>query len=210
MDFDFEHHLAATERTVVFQDVERQPAGSVTLSRNFPTTVADLWDAVTSPERIGRWFAPVTCNPEPGGRYQVEGNAGGSITECVPLSHFALTWEFAGDVGWVEVRVSQFIAGETSLSLTHTSLLTEHWDRFGPGAGGVGWELGFLGLALHVADPAAPKPDEAEFVASPDGRSFITGASEGWAGAAIAAGMGAEAAHAAAGRTAAFFRGDAE
>ena len=209
MNFNPEPHLAAMSRTVSFLEIEGQPASAVAISRIYPTSVADLWDAVTVADRIPRWFAPVGGNLELGGRYQVEGNAGGSITECVPLSHFALTWEFAGDVSWVEVRLAEESSGLTRLSLTHTALLSEHWDTYGPGAVGVGWEMAFLGLALHVADPSAPKPDEEEFATSTEGRAFITGSSEGWAQAAIAAGTEPEVARAAAGRTTAFYTGEA-
>ena len=208
MDLNPEPHLAAAERAVSFQDVDGQPASTVTLSRIYPTPLADLWDAVTSADRIPRWFAPVSGNLEPGGRYQVEGNAGGSIVECVPQSHFALTWEFAGDVSWVDVSLSQVAAGEVRLSLSHTALLSEHWDTYGPGAVGVGWEMAFLGLALHIADPSWPKPDVEEFAYSDEGRTFIHGSSEGWAQAAIAAGTEPEVANAAAARTSAFYTGE--
>ena len=139
----------------------------------------------------------------------MEGNAGGTIVACEPLSHFGLTWEFAGDVSWVEVQVGQEEGGRVELTLTHTALLSEHWDQFGPGAVGVGWEMGFLGLALHLADPLEFKPDIEEFATSAEGRAFITGSSEGWAEAAIAAGTdAASAANAAAGRTKAFYTGE--
>lgn len=208
MNFSPEPHLAATQRAVSFPDVDGQPASAVTLSRSYPTTVADLWDAVTNADRILRWFAPVSGNLELGGRYQVEGNAGGPITECVPLSHFALTWEFAGDVSWVEVRLAEESPGLVRLSLTHTALLSPHWDQFGPGAVGVGWEMGALGLDLHLADPSWPKPDVEEFATSTEGRAFIHGSSEAWAQAAIAAGTEPEVARAAAGRTATFYTGE--
>ncbi len=75
---------------------------------------------------------------------------------------------------------------------------------------GVGWEMAALGLALHIAAPSALKPDELEFATSAEGRSFITGSSEGWAQAAIAAGTEPEVANAAAGRTTAFYTGEEE
>ena len=209
MNFNPEPHLAAMNRTVAFLEVEGQPASAVTLSRSYLTSVADLWYAVTVAARIPRWFAPVGGNLELGGRYQVEGNAEGSITECVPLSHFALTWEFAGDVSWVEVRLTEESADLTRLSLTHTALLSEHWDTYGPGAVGVGWEMAYLGLALHVANPSWSKPDVEEFATSPEGRAFIHGSSEGWAQAAIAAGTEPGVARAAEGRTTAFYTGEA-
>ena len=208
MNFNPETHLAEVHRSVAFLERDGQPASAVGLTRSFATTLENLWDAVTSPDRIPRWFAPVSGSLEPGGRYQVEGNAGGTIVACEARSHFGLTWEFAGDVSTVEVQVWDEEAGRVGLTLVHTALLSPHWDQFGPGAVGVGWEMASLGLALHLADPSAFKPDMEEFATSAEGRAFITGSSEGWAQAAIAAGTEPEVANAAAGRTTAFYTGE--
>ena len=208
MIIDVEGHLGAVERSMSSLELDGQPARAVTLSRSYATTVEDLWDAVTNGERIPRWFLPISGDLEPGGRYQLEGNAGGVITVCEPLSHFALTWEFGEDVSWVEVRLSDDEAGRATLTLTHTAHLSEHWGEYGPGAVGVGWELGFMGLAIHLTQPTEPKPDEAAFATSPDGKAFIAGSSEGWAQAAEAAGTEPDAARAAAKRTTAFYTGE--
>ena len=208
MEIDVERYLGAVERSVLSPVLEGQPGRAVTLSRSYGTGIADLWDAVTSAERIPRWFLPVSGTLEPGGRYQLEGNAGGEITACVRLSHFALTWEFGGWTSWVEVALSTDGERRTRLALTHTAHLSKHWTEYGPGATGVGWELGLVGLALHLADPGEPKPDEAAFAASPDGRALIRGSSEGWRRAAVAAGEEPDAARAAARRTAAFYTGE--
>ena len=181
---------------------------AVTASRIFATTLDDLWDAVTNGERIPRWFLPVSGELQLGGRYQLEGNAGGGITACEPQSHFALTWEFGDDVSWLGASLSDEGADRTRLTLTHTQRLSEHWSEYGPAATGVGWELALLGLDFHISQPTAPKPDEAAFAASPDGKAFIVGSSEGWAQAAIAAGDDRESAHAAARRTTAFYTGE--
>ena len=203
MGIDVESHLGAVERSVSSLERGGQPARAVTLSRSYATTVEDLWDAVTNGERIPRWFVPVSGDLRPGGRYQLEGNAGGVVTACERLSHFALTWEFAGDVSWVEVRVSDDGDGRARLTLTHTSLFSDHWSEYGPGATGVGWELGLLGLAIHLT-----QPDETAFAASPDGKAFIAGSSERWGQAAAAAGTEPDAADAAARRTTAFYTGE--
>ena len=210
MRFDVEGELGSVLRSVASLEREGQGARSVTLSRRFEGTPEDLWDAATNADRIPRWFLPVTGDLRQGGRYQLEGNAGGTVTECRPLSRFAMTWEFAGDVSWVEVTCSEEGPGLTRLSLTHTSLLSGHWAHYGPGAVGVGWELALLGLALHIARPGDPKPDEAAFVASPDGRAIIEGSSEAWARAAIDNGAAPGEAHAAAARTTAFYTGEPE
>lgn len=209
MTFDVDHQLGAMGRSVSWLERDGRPASAVTLARDYATTVEDLWGAVTNGERIPRWFAPVSGELGLGGRYQVEGNAGGEITACEPQAHFALTWEF-GDVSWVDVGVADAGSGRARLTLTHTAHLSEHWDTYGPGAVGVGWEMGFLGLALHLAEPDAPKPDEMEFATSPDGKAFITGSSEGWERAAVAAGTDPAAAAAAARQTTAFYTGDDE
>ena len=207
MHFDVATHLGAVERSVSALERDGQPARAVTLSRSYTTTLEDLWDAATSAERIPGWFLPISGELELGGRYQLEGNAGGVITACEPPSHFALTWEF-GDVSWVEVRFSNDGVHRARLTLTHTAHLSDHWDTYGPGAVGVGWEMGLLGMELHLTQPNAPKPDPAEFAMSPDGKALLTGSSKAWAQAAVAAGEDPDAAHAAARRTAAFYTGE--
>ena len=209
MDFDAGSHLARVDRAVTFLERDGQQCSAVTLSRTYAITVDDLWVAVTNAERIPKWFAPVSGELELGGRYQVEGNAGGQVTACERLSHFSLTWEFAGDVSWVEVRLSEEAPG-TRLILTHTASLSPHWDRYGPGAVGVGWEMGFLGLAFHIERLDDFKPDLEAFATSRDGRAFIAGSSDGWAQAARAAGTDAGVAGAAASRTTAFYTGEPE
>lgn len=207
MNFDVERHLSAVTRSVSSMEREGKPARAVTLARSYDTTIDDLWDAVTNSERLSRWYAPVSGDLELGGRYQVEGNAGGVITACVKPSHLALTWEFGGETSWVEVHLTAEGADRARLTLTHTAPVSEHWSQYGPGAVGVGWELSFLGLAFHLARPTDPRVDEAAFSASSEGRSFIMGSSEGWGQATIAAGTDPEAARAAAERTAAFYTG---
>jgi uncharacterized protein YndB with AHSA1/START domain len=208
MQFDVEGHLGAVERSVSTLERDGRPTPAVTLSRSFETTVEDLWDAVTSGERIPRWFLPISGELKLGGRFQLEGNAGGAIETCEPPSRLALTWEFGGEVSWVEVTVADAGAGRARLTLMHTQHLTSPWETYGPGATGVGWEMALLGIAIHIAQPDAPKPDEAAFAASADGRALIIGSSEGWERAAVAAGTDPAAAHAAATRTAAFYTGE--
>ena len=208
MDFDVEAHLGAVERSVSSLRRDGQPAGAVTLVRSYAATVDDLWNAATNPERIPCWFLPIRGQLKPGGRYQLEGNAGGVITACERPSSLALTWEFGDDVSWVEARFSDDGIRRARLTLTHIARVSEHWDEYGPGATGVGWELGLLGLSIYLARPTEPKMDEAAFAASPDGRAFVTGSSENWGDAAVAAGTDPAAARAAAARTTAFYTGE--
>lgn len=208
MRFNVEAQLNAATRCVSSLERDGVSVHAVTVVRSYPTTVEDLWDAVTNGRRISRWFLPISGELELDGRYQLKGNAGGVIKACQPPSHVEVTWEFGGDVSWVEVCISANGNRNSQLSLTHTARHSPHWDEYGPGAAGVGWEMGLMGLSVHIAQPGEPLQDEAAFVASPEGRAFIAGSSRGWEKAAVAAGTDPVAARAAASRTTAFYTGE--
>ena len=208
MSFGLDGHLAATRRCVESTARDGQPANAVAISRSLPAAAGALWDAVTNNERIGRWFLPVSGELEVGGRYQLERNASGTIIACEALSHFSLTWEIGENVSWVDVAVAADGDDSALLTLTHSSHPSDHWDRFGPGAMGVGWEMGLVGLAIHLSDPKAALPEDATFTDTEEGRNFVRGSSAAWGEAAIAAGAEPGAARAAARRTAAFYTGE--
>lgn len=207
MNFDPHTHLNAATRTVLFHEREDKPATSINISRTFDVNIDDLWDALTNPDRIQTWATNVTGDLKLNGHYQIENNASGTITQCEPQSHIALTWEFAGDLSWVQFKFDSQAPDQTRLTSTHTSHLSPHWDTYGPGATGVGWELAFLGLALYTSDPEFKKPDEMEFATSSEGVTFITGSSNAWSKAASNAGTDPEKAQAAADKTTAFYTG---
>jgi uncharacterized protein YndB with AHSA1/START domain len=184
-------------------------ARTVVIARTYDAALEDVWDACTNPERIPRWFLSVSGELRPGGRYQLEGNAGGQIESCDPPRSFAATWEFGGNVSWIELRLSDLGGGRTRFELEHIAPGDdERWAQFGPGAVGVGWELALRGLGRHVASGAALDPAAgAAWGASEEGREFVALSSRGWGDAAIEAGEEAAGARAAAERTAAFYTG---
>ena len=208
MTDDIAGFIGAVTREVRNIEHEGKPAAAVVASRSYDTDIDDLWDAITNPERLPRWFAPVSGELKLGGRYQVQGNASGTITRCEPPREFSLTWEFGGEISWLEVRLAQ-VGDGTVLELAHTAYVDpERWTEFGPGAVGVGWDLSLYGLHLHLTTGASVDPAEAEaWCMSPEGIEFITGCSDGWAQAAIADGDDPEVASAAGARTTAFYTG---
>ena len=174
--------------------------------RTYPTDPADLWDALTNADRIPRWFLPVSGELKPGGRYQLEGNAGGVVERCEEPESFAVTWEFGETVTWLEITLAPDGAG-TRLELAHEAPVNPAmWGQFGPGAVGVGWDLALMGLALHLESGAAVDPATAiTFPTSPDGIAFVERSAAGWADAAVRDGDAAGPAHEAAARTVAFY-----
>jgi uncharacterized protein YndB with AHSA1/START domain len=197
-----------TTRRVGSRTFRADEARTVVIGRTYDAPLEDVWDACTNPERIPRWFLPVSGELREGGRYQVEGNAGGVVERCDPPKSFTATWEFGGQVSWIELRLSEAVGGGTRLELEHIAHLSDHWAQFGPGAVGVGWDLALLGLTRHlVSGTAVDREAGLAFPASEEGRRFVEESSRGWCEAAIAAGADAAEATAAAERTFAFFTG---
>jgi uncharacterized protein YndB with AHSA1/START domain len=207
--FDLAQHLGAMVRVVENVERDGKPAKAVVASRIYDTDAADLWDALTSKERIKRWFSPVTSDFRLGGKYQVEGNAGGTITACERNKKIAVTWEFMGGMSWVTITLTPVGEG-TRLELEHVAPIDPHWGKFGPGAVGVGWDLSFMGLARHLAEPGAPHPaEQAEgWFASDEAKSMIRDASGAWGRADIEGGEKPDDALARAELTRKFFSGE--
>jgi uncharacterized protein YndB with AHSA1/START domain len=207
--FDVPRHLGAITRSVESTTHDGKPAKVVVATRTYPTSPDDLWSALTDPERLPRWFAAVEGDLRLGGRFQVQGNAGGEILTCDAPTRLSLTWEMGGGTSWVDVDLDG-TEDSTTLTLRHTAEQTdpEFYETYGPGAVGVGWELSLLGLDEHVTTGDTMDHDAVEtWSASDEGRSFMTGAADGWGEAAVGGGDEPGAARAAAARTAAFYTG---
>ncbi len=93
MTFDALAYAGAVVRGVKSVERDGKPAKAVIAAATYDTSIEDLWDAVTTAERIKRWFLPISGELKLGGRYQLEGNAGGTITQCEAPRFFATTWE---------------------------------------------------------------------------------------------------------------------
>jgi uncharacterized protein YndB with AHSA1/START domain len=172
----------------------RLPAGeayAVILRRRYHAEIEDVWDAITSAERLRRWFLPVSGELRLGGRYQLEGNAGGEIMQCEPPRLLKVSWLFGPDAkdgtSEVEVRLTPGPAGDTDFELIHSAVVDEDFfPTYGPGATGVGWDLGLLSLALHLAGGEIENPEE--FESSPEGRELGRRSAAAWGEAHLAAG----------------------
>lgn len=204
-----EDQLDQVDRVVVVG--EATDAGvpvRATISQVYDTDVDDLWHACTTADRIARWFAPVTGDLELGGRYQIEGNAGGIVTVCEPPHRYEISWEFGGTTSTVLVVVEKVDADRTRLSLTHSGdIAGEFWQQYGPGATGVGWELSLLGLALHLRSGASAAAESADWATTPSARTFMIGSVDRWNAAVVAAGADETWATEAGERTIAFYTG---
>ena len=71
MAFDVAEHLGAVRRGVETVESAGVTRRVVVAERTYTTSVDDLWDALTSPDRIARWFLPVSGDLRVGGRFQL-------------------------------------------------------------------------------------------------------------------------------------------
>ena len=174
----------------------RLPAGeghTVTLRRTYAAPIDEVWDALTDPERIGRWFLPISGDYRLGGRFKFEGTAGGEILECAKPTRLKVSWVGMdtgdpADISEVELLLTAEGDDSTTLQLAHTAVVPESmWDQYGPGAVGVGWEGGFLGLELHLRGGSVGDPEAWQL--GPEGRDFSTRSSVAWGEASRAAGV---------------------
>ncbi len=190
--------LNRTGRAVGAGELDGAPAPVVELRRRLRAPVADVWDACTNPERVRRGFLPLSGDLRPGGRFQLEGNAGGTIAVCTPPHRLQVTWQF-GEAKPSLVSLELNPAGdETELVLRHTVPDDEQWARYGPGAVGVGWDGALAGFAAFIAGEDLPR--DAAVMAE-----FMRQCAGSWGAAHQAAGASPEAAGAAAIATSSFY-----
>jgi uncharacterized protein YndB with AHSA1/START domain len=183
--------LAAARREVGTGTVAAGEAATVVLRRRYDAGIEDVWDAITSADRLRRWFLPVSGDLRLGGTYQLEGNAGGEILKCEPPRLLKVSWLFGPDAkegtSEVEVRLRPAADGATEFELVHAAVVDDtFYPTYGPGATGVGWDLGLYGLAVHLAGGEIADP--AQFESSPEAREFSRRSAAAWGEAHLAAG----------------------
>ena len=155
MIIDIAKQIGAISREVSRQHTGTGETVAVTLERRYPADQADVWQAITDPERVRRWFLPLTGELRQGGNFQLEGHAGGDILTCEAPRHLVVT--FGGDSSIVDVLLSGDDQ-QTLLKLTHSVPI----ELAGSGAGalyvGPGWDGALLGIALYLAGEAVGDP----------------------------------------------------
>ena len=157
MTIDIHEHISAVRRQVGTRTLEVGQARVVTLTRTYGAPVDDVWDACTSVERIPRWFLPITGDLRVGGRYQLQGNAGGVVERCDPPRRLVLDIPEGDGPPW---RVAVSLTEEGG----RTVLLFEQRVVGGVSPADVeagwSWYLDRLGASLHDA-PMPQWPDYA-------------------------------------------------
>jgi uncharacterized protein YndB with AHSA1/START domain len=124
--------------------------GAVTMEDFYDTDIADLWSALTEPDRLARWIAAVDGDLRPGGEVRTKFTSGhegpGRIDVCDAPTRLVVTLE-PGTPDATVVEANLTAVGErTRLIVEERGLplpaLPDH---------GAGWQAHVEDLAAHLA-----------------------------------------------------------
>ncbi|MGW5668694.1 SRPBCC family protein [Micromonospora sp. NPDC003776] len=147
------HPVDETERELGQRKIGAGDAHSAIMRRVYSAPIDDVWSAITEPERINRFFLPVSGDLHEGGHFSIEMNANGEILKCEKPHLLRLSWSAQGDVpDEVEIRLTE-VKGGTQLELEHASVrdvFVSSDPKTGEWGIGAGWEppLKYLGKYL--------------------------------------------------------------
>jgi uncharacterized protein YndB with AHSA1/START domain len=177
---DMVRGLPDTQREIGYRRIAAGEARTAIIRRWYDAEIEDVWDACTSPERIGRWFLPVTGKFRLGGTFHLKGNASGEVLHCEPPRLLRVSWAYGGrPTDEVALRLDPGADGGTLLELEHASVsrLVEVDGRLvdpflndlktGIWGAGIGWELPLAyrlakELRGELAGPPADEPTAEE------------------------------------------------
>ena len=182
---DIPAQIGAIERDV--RRTPREDGGenvTVLARRTYRADQEDTWSALTDPSRIARWLAPISGDLQLGGKFQLEGNAGGDILECARPHRFRVT--FGSETSFLEVRLSPNGDDATTLELEHTVPIEMAQSGAGALWVGPGWDGAMMGLALHLAGEITGDPVAG--ANTPEALAFSKEAVAKWADAVEASG----------------------
>lgn len=139
------------------------------LGRRFDAPIAEVWAAVTTPDRINRFFLPVGGDLREGGHYAFEGQASGRILVCDAPNRLRVEWNppDRDSSDRVEIRLRAEGPDATWFELEHASAEDVfHTDlSTGKYSPSIGWEgpLHYLGEYLRGVLPDRPSLEWYEF-----------------------------------------------
>jgi len=181
---DTTNQIDTIHREVARKQAESGEVVSVLLRRAYDTSIEDVWSAVTDPERIRRWFMPVSGDLREGGDFDLEGNASGRILRCDPPKLLRAT--FGGETSIVEVRLIPDGDGSTTLELEHSVPIEMAGSSAGALYVGPGWDGAVMGLGLYLSGAFTGDPVEA--ANSPEVIAFNGASIEKWTAVVAASG----------------------
>ncbi len=144
-----------SELTQVLGRIERDgERRAAVFERSYATPRDDLWQACTDPERLARWFAPVTGDLRPGGLFTIHFDDDDTprcrVVRCEAPR--LVVWE------WPVGEVSSLVTVEVSPDGDGSRLVLRHERLTGAQVVGyaAGWDTYLRALEAHVEGTPAP------------------------------------------------------
>src|SRR3954463_2920837 len=128
---------------------------TVRVERRYPHRIEKVWQAVTTPEHLAKWFpSPVKMDLRPGGAMHFSAFDGapaafGTVETVDPPCRLTFTW----GTYRLTFELTPHDDG-TTFALVHT-----FDDRYGAPSFATGWELCLAGLREVLVDAPPPQPD---------------------------------------------------
>lgn len=172
---DIARQIAAIGRYVELSGADGGQTVKVTLERRYDAELADVWNALTDPDRISRWMLPISGDLRQGGTFSLEGNASGEILTCDEPDRLVIT--FGGPTSIVDLRLSAE-GKQTLLSFDHAVPLELAGGTGGALYVGPGWDGALLALGLYLDGEVADDPVAA--ANSIEGQQFCAASLDAW------------------------------
>jgi uncharacterized protein YndB with AHSA1/START domain len=148
----------------------------VRVTRTYPAPRPDVWSAFVEPDRLARWFLPVSGDLRVGGEFATEGNASGRVLRCEPPALLEVTW--GDDASIVRLTLSDDDAGTTTVHIRHSVPLAMAGSGAGALFSGPGWDQLLAGLAGYVRGEVVTDPAAA--YSSVAGQRFVRASLDAW------------------------------
>jgi len=116
--------LAEPQPTLSRRRIAAGEARVARFTRIYGAPIEDVWDACTNPERLRRWYVPVSGDLRLGGAFEQAGMGSGTIETCEPPQRLRL--RLGGGADEIELRLSAVDEGTTTLELEHATTLDQH------------------------------------------------------------------------------------
>lgn len=180
MNIDTPSEIDAIDRKVekLSPDANAGERIGVSLRRTYDAPIEDVWHALTTPERLRRWFMPISGDLRIGGVFELEGNASGEILTCDTPRLLRVTW--GGPTSIVELRLTHSELG-TTLQMDHNVPIEMAQNGAGALWVGPGWDGAFMGLGFFLRGDAIEDPTA--MADSPEVQAFSQRSVHAWAAA---------------------------
>lgn len=128
---------------------------AVRFTRRYPVSPAELWAAITEPDRMARWAFPGELEPRSGGSLRFDfgegGTSPGTVLEWDEPSVLEYEWATDTEMPW-RVRFELTADGDSATLLTFDHLLPDATDP----SFAAGWHWHLDRLALHLEGTQPP------------------------------------------------------